>query len=84
MNAFAGGDSPASVDRIAEPWGVRTPYASGAERPVRTDVHLRPGVTEEEVERLVNHSKWLLEEYCTLSVIALAGIGTAHWEMLSS
>ncbi|MCI3269535.1 molybdopterin oxidoreductase family protein [Streptomyces cylindrosporus] len=53
MNAFAGGDSPASVDRIAEPWGVRTPYASGAEWPVRTDVQLYPGVTEEEVERWV-------------------------------
>ena len=30
-------------DRIAEPWGPRTPYAAGAEWPVRRDTFLEPG-----------------------------------------
>ncbi|CAL9337684.1 molybdopterin oxidoreductase family protein [Streptomyces sp. enrichment culture] len=36
--------------RIADPWGARTPYAAGAPWPVRTDVHLADGVTEDEVD----------------------------------
>jgi anaerobic selenocysteine-containing dehydrogenase len=32
------------IDRIAEPWGSRTPYGPGAEWPVRVDQHLEPGV----------------------------------------
>ena len=29
-----------SIDRIADPWGTRTPYASGQGWPVRVDTHL--------------------------------------------
>ena len=39
------------VDRIADPWGPRTPFASGEEWPVRVDVSLADGVAEEDVER---------------------------------
>src|SRR4051812_22373206 len=42
-----------SADRIAEPWGVRTPYRPGTEWPVRTDTHLAAGVREGDVERWV-------------------------------
>ncbi|MEW2403802.1 nitrate reductase [Streptomyces sp. NPDC046862] len=49
----------ASVDRIAEPWGVRTPYEPGTAWPVRTDTHLREGVTEDEVERWVQSASLL-------------------------
>ncbi|MEV5510829.1 molybdopterin oxidoreductase family protein [Streptomyces orinoci] len=42
-----------SVDRIAEPWGPRTPYGSGARWPARTDMYLRPGTGPDEVERWV-------------------------------
>jgi anaerobic selenocysteine-containing dehydrogenase len=40
-------------DRIADPWGTRTPYARGAGWPVRADTHLRDGVAPDEVERWV-------------------------------
>jgi ferredoxin-nitrate reductase len=38
-------------DRIADPWGARTPYGSGAEWPVRVDVQLADGLTEADVDR---------------------------------
>src|SRR5215210_8537412 len=37
------------IDRIAEPWGSRTPYASGEAWPVRIDMHLEPSVDPEEL-----------------------------------
>lgn len=40
-------------DRIGDPWGPRTPYDRGMPWPVRTDLHLAPGLTEEDVERWV-------------------------------
>ncbi|MGN7701604.1 molybdopterin oxidoreductase family protein [Cellulosimicrobium sp. 22601] len=43
----------ARIDRIAEPWGTRTPYGPGDEWPVRVDSHLAEGVTEDGVERWV-------------------------------
>ncbi|XKK41477.1 nitrate reductase [Nocardiopsis sp. ARC36] len=42
-----------SRDRIAEPWGSRTPYGPGQEWPVRVDGHLAEGVTPDQVERWV-------------------------------
>lgn len=42
-----------SVDRIAEPWGSRTPYARGESWPARMDTHLAQGVAPETVERWV-------------------------------
>jgi hypothetical protein len=41
------------VDRIAEPWGDRTPYAPSDPWPVRVDRLLAEGVAESEVERWV-------------------------------
>ncbi|MEV6263971.1 nitrate reductase [Streptomyces sp. NPDC051784] len=43
----------ARVDRIAEPWGTRTPYGCGEVWPVRVDTHLAEGVRAEDVERWV-------------------------------
>ncbi|MFF7244549.1 molybdopterin oxidoreductase family protein [Embleya sp. NPDC008237] len=40
-------------DRIAEPWGTRTPYGPGQPWPVRVDTHLAQGVTPGEVDRWV-------------------------------
>jgi anaerobic selenocysteine-containing dehydrogenase len=40
----------ARIDRIAEPWGTRTPYGAGAQWPVRVDMHLAPGVAAEDVD----------------------------------
>ncbi|MDP9471873.1 MAG: nitrate reductase [Chloroflexota bacterium] len=39
------------VDRIAEPWGTRTPYGPGDGWPVRVDQFLKEGVSEDEVDR---------------------------------
>ncbi|SHG30153.1 molybdopterin oxidoreductase family protein [Geodermatophilus nigrescens] len=41
------------VDRIAEPWGTRTPYGPGEEWPTRVDQHLADGVGEDDVDRWV-------------------------------
>jgi anaerobic selenocysteine-containing dehydrogenase len=40
-------------DRIAEPWGTRTPYAAGEGWPVRVDSHLDQGLSPEDVDRWV-------------------------------
>ncbi|NYJ05526.1 molybdopterin oxidoreductase family protein [Petropleomorpha daqingensis] len=39
------------VDRIADPWGSRTPYGSGEEWPARVDSFLADGLTEDDVDR---------------------------------
>ncbi|WP_116951951.1 molybdopterin oxidoreductase family protein [Jiangella endophytica] len=41
------------IDRIAEPWGTRTPYGPGEIWPVRVDQYLSGGLDETEVERWV-------------------------------
>src|SRR5690606_18835882 len=43
--------SMASRDRIAEPWGARTPYAPGEPWPVRVDSFLVDGLSERDVDR---------------------------------
>jgi anaerobic selenocysteine-containing dehydrogenase len=37
-------------DRIADVWGARTPFAAGAEWPIRVDEHLEEGVESADVE----------------------------------
>ncbi len=41
------------VDRIAEPWGTRTPYGPGEQWPTRIDCYLADGVDAESVDRWV-------------------------------
>ena len=41
------------TDRIANPWGDRTPFGPDEEWPVRVDLFLEEGVSEEEVDRWV-------------------------------
>ena len=43
----------AEVDRIAHPWGTRTPYASGQPWPQRIDTYLVDGVNADAVDRWV-------------------------------
>jgi ferredoxin-nitrate reductase len=38
-------------DRIADPWGERTPFAAGEPWPVRVDLHLEDGLAEDDVDR---------------------------------
>jgi anaerobic selenocysteine-containing dehydrogenase len=41
------------VDRIAEPWGTRTPYGPGQDWPVRVDTFLADGLAAQDVDRWV-------------------------------
>jgi anaerobic selenocysteine-containing dehydrogenase len=41
------------IDRIAEPWGTRTPYGPGERWPVRVDGYLAEGLTDADVDRWV-------------------------------
>jgi len=43
----------AKTDRIAEPWGTRTPYGLGETWPTRVDTYLADGLTEADVDRWV-------------------------------
>ncbi|MEU5784546.1 molybdopterin oxidoreductase family protein [Micromonospora lupini] len=47
------------VDRIAEPWGERTPYGPGDEWPVRVDRYLADGRTDVDVDRWVQSASVL-------------------------
>ncbi|HEU5149331.1 MAG TPA: molybdopterin oxidoreductase family protein [Iamia sp.] len=47
------------TDRIAEPWGARTPYDPSTPWPVRVDQHLAPGVAEGDVDRWVQSASIL-------------------------
>jgi anaerobic selenocysteine-containing dehydrogenase len=40
----------AKIDRIAEPWGTRTPYGAGQQWPTRVDRYLDDGVTEADID----------------------------------
>jgi len=41
------------IDRIAEPWGTRTPYGPGETWPTRVDAYLADGLTQDDVDRWV-------------------------------
>jgi anaerobic selenocysteine-containing dehydrogenase len=41
------------TDRIAEPWGERTPYGAGQQWPTRVDTYLTDGLTPGDVDRWV-------------------------------
>lgn len=60
------------VDRIADPWGERTPYGPGSDWPVRVDTRLEPGVRPQDVERWVPAAS-LLHSNGDAMDIAVAG-----------
>src|SRR5919206_2085440 len=49
----------ASRDRVAEPWGTRTPYGPGETWPTRVDSYLADGVSAEQVDRWVQSASVL-------------------------
>ena len=67
-----GGRALSEADRIADPWGERTPYGAGEPWPAREDVHLEPGVGPEDVERWVPAAS-LLHSNGDAMDIAVAG-----------
>ena len=52
-------DRVVSVDRIADPWGPRTPFGVGDRWPVRVDTHLADGVAPRGVDRWVQSASIL-------------------------
>jgi anaerobic selenocysteine-containing dehydrogenase len=46
-------------DRIAEPWGTRTPYGSGEAWPIRVDSHLQEGLSADDVDSWVQSASIL-------------------------
>ncbi|MBG6226470.1 anaerobic selenocysteine-containing dehydrogenase [Arthrobacter sp. CAN_A2] len=56
------------VDRIAEIWGTRTPYARDERWPVRVDQVLAEGVREDEVERWVQSACVLCSNGCGIDI----------------
>ncbi|MBZ5735528.1 molybdopterin-dependent oxidoreductase [Nocardioides sp. TRM66260-LWL] len=61
------------IDRIAEPWGTRTPYGAGEPWPVRVDQHLAAGVAEDDVERWVQAASLLHSNGDAMDVAVRAG-----------
>ncbi len=47
------------VDRIADPWGNRTPYGSGGTWPARVDTHLAEGLDPDDVDNWVQSASIL-------------------------
>ena len=61
------------ADRIANPWGERTPYGPGEEWPVRVDQFLEEGVSEEEVDRWVQTAPILHSNGDALDIVVKDG-----------
>jgi ferredoxin-nitrate reductase len=56
------------VDRIADPWGERTPVARGASWPARVDAFLESGVSDADVERWVQSACVLCSHGCGMDI----------------
>ncbi|MEU0085949.1 nitrate reductase [Streptomyces sp. NPDC006274] len=63
----------ASVDRIAQPWGGRTPYARHGQWPTRVDTHLGDGVSVDDVERWVQTASILHSDGDAMDVAVRGG-----------
>ncbi|HEX6500053.1 MAG TPA: molybdopterin oxidoreductase family protein [Micromonosporaceae bacterium] len=61
------------VDRIADPWGPRTPYGPGERWPVRVDTFLADGHTEAEVQRWVPSASILHSNGDALDIAVIDG-----------
>lgn len=63
----------ASVDRIAHPWGGRTPYGAHEPWPVRVDTYLEPGVEASRVQRWVQAASILHSDGDAMDVAVVDG-----------
>jgi anaerobic selenocysteine-containing dehydrogenase len=61
------------VDRIAEPWGERTPYGAGDNWPVRVDLQLADGLTADDVDAWVPSASILHSNGDGLDIAVRAG-----------
>ena len=63
----------ASVDRIAWPWGSRTPYGRHEPWPVRVDTYLEAGVEPARVQRWVRTASILHSDGDAMDIAVLDG-----------
>src|SRR4051812_8999146 len=61
------------MDRIAEPWGTRTPYPRGGQWPIRVDTFLEPRVEPEDVDRWVQSASILHSNGDGIDIAVKAG-----------
>jgi anaerobic selenocysteine-containing dehydrogenase len=61
------------VDRIADIWGTRTPFARGERWPVRVDQVLATGLTEQDVDRWVQSACVLCSNGCGIDIAVKDG-----------
>ena len=61
------------IDRIAEPWGERTPYRPGESWPGRVDTFLAPGVQESQVEHWVRSASLLHSDGDAMDIAVSGG-----------
>ncbi|MEU1147480.1 nitrate reductase [Streptomyces sp. NPDC005863] len=62
-----------SVDRIAEPWGTRTPFGRHEPWPARVDTCLADGVTPDDVERWVQTASILHSDGDAMDIAVVDG-----------
>ncbi|MFE6281119.1 molybdopterin oxidoreductase family protein [Streptomyces sp. NPDC057877] len=62
-----------SVDRIAQPWGARTPYGRHEPWPARVDTYLAEGVAPEQVDRWVQTASILHSDGDAMDVAVVDG-----------
>lgn len=63
----------ADVDRVADPWGARTPHGRGEAWPERVDLHLEDGVAEADVDRWVRSACLLCSNGCGCDIAVKGG-----------
>ena len=63
-----------SADRVAEPWGARTPHARGTAWPERVDLHLDDGLGEDDVDRWVRSACVLCSNGCGCDIAVKDGL----------
>ncbi|MFD1214234.1 molybdopterin oxidoreductase family protein, partial [Arthrobacter sp. GCM10027362] len=61
------------VDRIADIWGARTPFARGGQWPVRVDQKLAEGLAEQDVDRWVQSACVLCSNGCACDIAVKDG-----------
>jgi len=61
------------TDRIAEPWGIRTPFTAEATWPIRVDEYLASDLTGEDIDSWVQSACVLCSNGCALDIAVKDG-----------
>lgn len=72
----------ASVNRIARPWGTRTPYGRHEPWPARVDTYLEAGLNPDMVQRWVQAASILHSDGDAMDIAVLDGAPTGLVSML--